>query len=202
MLLDEPLSALDAKLREAMQLELAKLQLDVGITFVIVTHDQDEALSMADRIAVMEAGAIRQIGDPADIYERPANRFVADFIGRVNLIDGEVTGAAGQGVTVNTVFGRTDVEHGGAVSGKVTLAIRPEKIRTGPGAVGMPLTAEGHIAEWAYYGDTSLIIVETGVGHRLSVVLANDTRDRAETMQIGDNLTVGWAPEDMLLLSA
>jgi ABC-type Fe3+/spermidine/putrescine transport system ATPase subunit len=94
LLLDEPLSALDAKLREHMQLELARLQQAIGITFIIVTHDQDEALSMADRIAVMEKGAVRQIAGPEELYEKPHSRFVADFIGKINLIDAEVAGAA------------------------------------------------------------------------------------------------------------
>ena len=93
LLLDEPLSALDAKLREQMQLELTRLQESVGITFVIVTHDQDEALSMASRIAVMDRGRVRQVASPQELYERPASRFVADFIGKVNLIDGEVIGS-------------------------------------------------------------------------------------------------------------
>ena len=97
LLLDEPLSALDAKLRDEMRLELTRLQENVGITFIIVTHDQDEALSMASRIAVMDKGAVQQIATPSELYEQPASRFVADFIGKVNLIDAKVLEQDGEG---------------------------------------------------------------------------------------------------------
>lgn len=201
MLLDEPLSALDAKLREAMQLELARLQIDVGISFVIVTHDQDEALSMADTIAVMSAGEVQQIGSPADIYEAPANRFVADFIGKVNLIDGTVSGASGGHVHVETGLGRISVAHDGPASGQTTLAIRPEKIRIGRERQEGTFTATGKITEWAYYGDISNVYVEIEGGQRLSVVHQNETRERVNGMDIGDTVHVAWSAEDTLLLN-
>lgn len=200
MLLDEPLSALDAKLREQMQLELAKLQIDVGITFVIVTHDQDEALSMADRIAVMSAGRVQQIGTPAAIYESPQNRFVADFIGKVNLIEGDVSGGRGDHVAVTTKLGRADIPHTGAAQGRVTLAIRPEKIRIGSAVEG-DIRAKGKITEWAYFGDISNVFVETEEGLRLSVVLQNETREKVHTMDIGDPVEIGWSAQDTLLLT-
>ncbi len=201
MLLDEPLSALDAKLREAMQMELAKLQLDVGITFVIVTHDQDEALSMADRIAVMSAGEVQQVGDPADIYESPANRFVADFIGKVNLIDGEVTGTTGDKLNIATAHGAMALDVDRAASGKVAVAIRPEKIRISPNETpdGDHRTT-GKIAQWAYYGDISNVFVETDNGETLSVVLQNETRARVHSMDIGDSVNIAWSSKDALLL--
>lgn len=201
MLLDEPLSALDAKLREAMQLELSKLQADVGITFVIVTHDQDEALSMADRIAVMSAGEVQQIGAPEAIYESPSNRFVADFIGKVNLIKGQVSGGALGHVDVATPMGRVTVPHADAASGNVTLAIRPEKIRlSAKGLVGGAMQVTGRLTEWAYYGDISNVYVTTQSGERLSVVIANATRDHVSGLDIGDEVYLGWEAEDMLVL--
>ena len=202
MLLDEPLSALDAKLREAMQLELSKLQVDVGITFVIVTHDQDEALSMADRIAVMSAGEVQQVGDPADIYESPANRFVADFIGKVNLIDGNVTGASGDRVNIQTTHGTMAIPHDGAATGAVAVALRPEKIRIGrDNLTDGDVTLKGRIAQWAYYGDISNVYVETDSGKTLSVVLQNETRARVHAMDIGDEVHLGWSSDDAILLT-
>src|SRR5262245_789375 len=130
LLLDEPLSALDAKLREAMQLELVRLQKSVGITFVIVTHDQNEALSMANRIAVMQGGKIRQIAPPADLYEFPNSRFVADFIGKMNLFEGNVAGAGGNGIVIDVKgLNRINVPYSGQAQGNVGVAVRPEKIR-------------------------------------------------------------------------
>ena len=202
MLLDEPLSALDAKLREAMQMELSTLQADVGITFVMVTHDQDEALSMADRIAVMEGGAVAQIGDPADIYEAPKNRFVADFIGRVNLIDGAVVGGGDGHVLVDTVFGRMKVPHNGPAEGQVSLAIRPEKIRIS--SVEAPegdVFGWGKIRQWAYYGDSSNVFVTLENGAELSVVLQNDTRDTVNATEIGQDVRVAWSASDTLILN-
>ena len=202
MLLDEPLSALDAKLREAMQLELAKLQIDVGITFVIVTHDQDEALSMADTIAVMSAGEVQQIGDPAAIYESPANRFVADFIGKVNLIDGDVTGTSGDRVNIQTTYGTMAIPYDGPATGNVAVALRPEKIRIGrDNLIEGDVTVKGRIAQWAYYGDISNVYVETDGGKTLSVVLQNETRARVHSMDIGDDVHLGWSSEDAILLT-
>lgn len=202
MLLDEPLSALDAKLREAMQLELARLQADVGITFVIVTHDQDEALSMADTIAVMSEGEVQQVGTPARIYEEPSNRFVADFIGKVNLIEGSVVGGGSGRVEVATAFGTVAVPYEGAAQGAVTLAVRPEKIRLGARASGAgDIRATGRIAEWAYYGDISNLYVDVEGGPRLSVVIANETRAMVHGMNIGDEVSLAFEAEDALVLA-
>ncbi|MFN5826773.1 MAG: ABC transporter ATP-binding protein [Rhodobacterales bacterium] len=146
LLLDEPLSALDLKLRKEMQIELKRLQLETGITFIFVTHDQEEALTMSDRIGVMSAGRIRQIGTPRDIYTRPVNRFVASFIGESNFLSGAVeTGgvrlSCGDLVEAAGSEGR---------SGKVTLAVRPEQVRlTRAGEPGaLPATITG----WVYFG--------------------------------------------------
>jgi spermidine/putrescine transport system ATP-binding protein len=137
LLLDEPLGALDLKLRKAMQLELKHIQAEVGITFIYVTHDQEEALTMSDRIAVMNQGVVQQIGGPREIYEHPANRFVADFIGETNFIEGTVaaleTDAEPVKVSVNGAMMAGDAgERELAVGQKVTLTIRPEKINLYP----------------------------------------------------------------------
>ncbi|MGI9481216.1 MAG: ABC transporter ATP-binding protein [Hyphomicrobiales bacterium] len=204
LLLDEPLSALDAKLREHMQLELAHLQENVGITFIIVTHDQDEALSMADRIAVMQSGMVDQIAAPDVLYEDPSNRFVADFIGKVNLIDGEVSGVRGKNVSINTAaLGKVSLPHAGVAEGGVTLAVRPEKVRiskTAPKGRSVMKT-RGRIADWAYYGDTSHMFVETEKGLRIGVIIQNETRTTVDAVDVGDNVYVHWSPEDTLLLN-
>ncbi len=203
LLLDEPLSALDAKLREQMQLELAKLQQDVGITFIIVTHDQDEALSMADRIAVMQEGNVDQIATPGALYENPANRFVADFIGKVNLFDGRVSGLEAGKLAVETAaLGRVCLAHEGAAQSQVSLAIRPEKIRiskASPQTEGQ-ITMRGRIVDWAYYGDSSHMFVETGEAMRLGVVVQHDTRDAVDSLDIGDDVHLCWSADDMLVL--
>ncbi len=145
LLLDEPLSALDLKLRKSMQIELKRLQMETGITFVFVTHDQEEALTMSDRIAVMSEGRVRQVGAPADIYDRPADRFVADFIGETNFLDAEVVSIGdGQGHgRVRLSSGKeisASFTPGTAPSGKVTIVIRPEHARLAP------LSAEADLA--------------------------------------------------------
>ena len=208
LLLDEPLSALDAKLREHMQLELAHLQQKVGITFIIVTHDQDEALSMADRVAVMEGGRIRQIDEPGAMYESPTNRFVADFIGKVNLLDAIVSDAAGNDLSLDIAgIGRTAIpKPSGAGIGngdKICVAVRPEKIaisKTEP--TGAAISARGRVSEWAYYGDVSNMYVRTETdGVRLSVTIQNETRETMNSVDIGDEVWVSWSPSDTLLLN-
>ncbi len=202
LLLDEPLSALDAKLREAMQLELAGLQARIGITFVIVTHDQDEALSMADRIAVMRDGRVEQIDTPGGLYEAPKNRFVADFIGKINIIEARIIGAGAEGLAVEAgELGRVVLPHGGEVApGSAHLAIRPEKIRISrdrPQDAAIAL--RGKVTDWAYYGDISHMYVETG-SLRLSVIFANATRKAVDAFDIGDEVWLAWSPADMIVL--
>ncbi|SMY06327.1 ABC transporter ATP-binding protein [Flavimaricola marinus] len=148
LLLDEPLSALDLKLRKEMQSELKRLQTETGITFVFVTHDQEEALTMSNRIAVMSAGELLQVGTPRDIYDRPVNRFVADFIGETNFLVGEVDGTA-----VRIASGeRLDVPLNGQ-TGRVTLAIRPEQIKIGtvPGGLAATVTDATYLGTDTHY---------------------------------------------------
>ena len=138
LLLDEPLGALDLKLRKQMQLELKRIQTEVGITFIYVTHDQEEAMTMSDRIAVMRAGRIEQLGTPEELYERPTTAFVAGFLGVSNLLDGEVAGRDGSLVTVRLPDGtalRAPAD-GTAPSGPVRVGVRPEKLKVDAGRPG------------------------------------------------------------------
>ncbi len=204
LLLDEPLSALDAKLREQMQLELANLQLDIGVTFLTVTHNQDEALSMADRIAVMRDGKIEQIAQPGTIYESPNNRFVADFIGKINLIDAQVTGINEGNLSVATkILGKISLPFDNNAQGKITLAVRPEKIaisRTKASKTS-ELATSGKIVDWAYFGDNSHMIIATKSGYKMGVVIQNSNRDSVNSLDIGDEVHLSWSRKDTLILT-
>ena len=204
LLLDEPLSALDAKLRDDMRLELTRLQVTVGITFIIVTHDQDEALSMASRIAVMEKGAVQQIATPIELYEHPKNRFVADFIGKVNLIDAKVLGHKGKVLTCEAKgLGKVELSSATPVGSSVAIAVRPEKLKiskTEPkGAAAIKL--QGKVRDVAYYGDTSHVVIEGNEGLDLSVNVQNDSREGGSGVERGQKVWVHWAPEDSIILT-
>ena len=204
LLLDEPLSALDAKLREQMQLELTRLQQTVGITFIIVTHDQDEALSMANRIAVMNEGKVSQIAGPAELYEHPTSRFVADFIGKVNLIEAKVKGTRdGHLLVAAKPIGEIEVPFDQKAQGGVTLAVRPEKLKLAakePKGVDL-ITFKAKVRDVAYYGDTSHIIVTGKDGFELSVNVQNDTRAGGGGIKQGQEIWVSWLPRDTLVLT-
>ena len=204
LLLDEPLSALDAKLREAMQLELVRLQHAVGITFVIVTHDQQEALSMANRIAVMETGEVRQVAAPSELYEFPNCRFVADFIGKMNLFEAQVVGLAGGCLNVEVEgLGRVALEADGPASGAVGIAVRPEKLRLMPEQPADDMISlRGRVSEIAYYGDTSFVYLEDEKGRKIFANLQNDSRKTSPTVEIGQSLWCAWNPSDSLVLSS
>ena len=203
LLLDEPLSALDAKLRDAMRLELVRLQHTVGITFVIVTHDQDEALSMADRAAVMERGKVMQIAGPGDLYEHPNSRFVADFIGKVNVFEGKVSGVAGSRLVVEVGgMGRIEVPHDGVAQGDVGIAVRPEKTRLSKDrpASGL-IVLKGKVTDVAYYGNESHILLDTDAGVQVTTTVQNEKRSTDAAMTIGDDMWISWSPEDTLVLN-
>ena len=204
LLLDEPLSALDAKLREDMRLELTRLQETVGITFIIVTHDQDEALSMASRIAVMDKGAIQQIATPSELYEHPANRFVADFIGKVNLLDASIISQKGKVVSCDAKgIGKFEVSTDKSCGSTATVAIRPEKLKiTKDEPKGANLIkAKVTIRDVAYYGDTSHVVADTAAGQPLEVNVQNDSREGGSGVSRGQKVWVSWQPEDSLLLT-
>lgn len=202
LLLDEPLSALDAKLREAMQLELVRLQKTVGITFVIVTHDQSEALSMANRIAVMNAGTVQQVAPPTTLYEQPANRFVADFIGKINMIDGDAV-SAGEGQVKVTAPMIGDVTLGGTATGKVALAVRPEKIFVSETKPSDPavISVKGKVGEVAYFGSYSNVFFDIGLPAPLQADISNVSSDIEEiTFTAGEEYWVYWRKADTLVL--
>ncbi|WP_371227255.1 ABC transporter ATP-binding protein [Roseovarius sp. 2305UL8-3] len=192
LLLDEPLSALDFKLRKEMQLELKRLQHETGITFVFVTHDQEEALTMSDRIAVMKGGTIRQIGGPRDIYDHPAERFVADFIGDTNFIDAELLSTDGTTAQVKLASGMEVAASalGGEGTGKVTLAIRPEHA-TLDAAEGALLP--GTLADVVYFGTDTHYHVDLDSGGRF-VVRRQNQPDQAQAGAVGDKVGVNFAP--------
>jgi spermidine/putrescine transport system ATP-binding protein len=193
LLLDEPLGALDMKLRKQMQLELKQIQGEVGITFVHVTHDQEEAMTMADRIAVMLNGRIEQLGSPSELYERPATGFVAGFLGVSNLIQAEVRDGAvvARNGTVLHV-GRGAVNgHTGAIS----VGVRPEKIRVGGDLANR---IPGRIAESAYIGVATQYVVDTDVG-RLMVFSQNDSPG-LEALGPGSPVTLTFDPESTFVL--
>ena len=199
LLLDEPLSALDAKLREVMRAELVNLQKSVGITFVIVTHDQDEALSMAERIAVMQDGAIRQTDAPRALYESPRNKFVADFIGRMNILPAQKTTGANNHYLIEGL-GTFPISGDTAKDAAVTAAaIRPEKISLRP-----PLENEcatrATTTSISYRGGETLITTKTESGATLTAALPNKSR-RQPTPQPGEHLQLSWSPEDMIALA-
>lgn len=202
LLLDEPLSALDAKLRAAMQLELVRLQKTVGITFIIVTHDQDEALSMADRVAVMESGKVCQIAPPSELYEYPASRFVADFIGKMNLFEGQVTSSRDDVLEVTiSGLGSLEVPHAGETSGDIGIAIRPEKLRVTLEQPAQPCICFAAVLDnVAYHGGESHMFFTTDSGAQLTATVQNDTRTRAP-IKDGERLWVSWIPGDTLVLA-
>ena len=201
LLLDEPLSALDRKLREATRLELVNIQHQVGVTFVLVTHDQEEAMTMSTRIAVMDHGRIMQVGSPAAIYERPASRFVADFIGSVNLFDGMVTDITPAGLAIDcaeagaTLVAPATGEVG--IGDSVCLAIRPERLCLASLAeaderVGFANQLSGEIKEIAYRGDSRVYRVALQTGRVVKVAVPSLGTSAEESLHIGDAVTLGW----------
>ena len=213
LLLDEPLSALDAQLREAMRSELAQLQRTVGITFLFVTHDQDEALAMASRCAVMEKGQLRQVATPADLYQRPSSRFVAGFIGSVNLFEGRVAAVEAAGARVEAAELAAPLQVANAAAGlgeRVWIALRPENILMSPGgertapddsAPGFNL-AEGVIRQMAYLGSESVFEVEVPSGRRLRVLRSNLVRRDQQDFALGDRVRLSWEAAAAWVLSS
>ena len=202
LLLDEPLSALDAKLRDDMRLELTRLQETVGITFIIVTHDQDEALSMATRIAVMDRGAVQQVATPTELYEHPKNRFVADFIGKVNLIEAKVLRQIGRKIDCEAKgIGRLELPTDGLVGPQVSIAIRPEKLKISRAEPSALIRLQGRVRDVSYYGDSSHVVVHTPNGLDLSVNVQNDTRSGGAGVERGQYVWVHWSPEDSIVLA-
>lgn len=202
LLLDEPLSALDLKLRQAMREELKQLQRETGITFVFVTHDQEEALSMSDRIAVMSEGEVQQIGRPTDIYEHPVNRFVADFIGDTNFLDGEIVGIAEDLVTcrigTKSMF---EAENSGAhkIGDRVSLFLRPEKITLSPQNETSG-TRPGKVTNIIYLGNQATYTLDIGDGIEM-IAQARPREDGNLPFVIGDSVAVGFSARALRVLA-
>jgi putrescine transport system ATP-binding protein len=205
LLLDEPLGALDKKLREQTQIELVNIIEQVGVTCVMVTHDQEEAMTMCSRIAIMSEGRFMQIGAPAEMYETPANRFVADFIGNVNLMDGTLDVDAAD----HCVIGCADVKHyvGHGITGNesqaVTVALRPEKInlhKQQPSDTAHNAVA-GEIKELSYFGSFTVYHLKLASGSVLKVSQANTQRHRDDELTWGDRAWASWTPSSQVVLT-
>lgn len=199
LLLDEPLSALDAKLRDAMRLELVKLQQTIGVSFIMVTHDQDEAMAVADRIAVVDKGRLRQIASPEDLYQRPTDAFVAGFIGKANFFEPT-------SVTRGEMLEITTEELGALTFGaeiaqgeNLTLAIRPEKLHLGEEAGDVRLTAR--LGDVAFQGERSTVELLLPSGRALLASVHGDAVTRVGAMEEGAEISVSWRREDMLVLT-
>jgi spermidine/putrescine transport system ATP-binding protein len=194
LLLDEPLGALDLKLRKEMQLELKRIQHEVEITFVHVTHDQEEAMTMADRIVIMNGGHIEQLGTPSELYEQPRTAFVAGFLGVSNLLDGTVAGDGRVRLSDGT---EVQVPHDvlAGRSGTVQIGVRPEKLRIGGGEASNSLS--GTVTESAYIGVSTQYILDTPAGP-VTVYVQNDRP--GGQVATGERLTLSWSPESTFVV--
>jgi putrescine transport system ATP-binding protein len=212
LLLDEPLAALDKKLREHTQFELLNIQQRLGVTFIVVTHDQEEAMTLGQRLGVMNHGRIAQVGTPSDIYESPATRFVADFIGSVNMFEGQVSDEGSDFVRVHcTELGcqvRAERATGCARGATVWTAIRPEKInlsRQGSGgATAAPTpdnTVGGTVREIAYMGDMSVYLVQIDSGKMVRVTLPNVTRGGERPIAREERVSLSWHGSSPVVLT-
>ena len=206
LLLDEPLSALDKKLREKTQFELMDLQYKVGITFVVVTHDQDEAMALATRIAVMDRGKVLQVGTPSEIYEFPQTRYVADFVGTTNLFEGTVASCEPGLITVSCPEAGCELcvdDVGRFTPGqKVWLALRPEKIRLSkqPNSAGRINQLKGVVWELGYLGNRSTYRIKTASGKLVTVFTQNERRTSEWSIDWSDEVYVTWPADAAVLL--
>jgi putrescine transport system ATP-binding protein len=212
LLLDEPLAALDKKLRERTQFELLNIQQRLGVTFIVVTHDQEEAMTLGQRLGVMNRGRIAQVGSPADIYESPATRFVADFIGSVNMFEGRVSEQRAEGLRLEVgelgCMMRAERTLSCVDGATVWAAIRPEKIsisREPPasaGARGLPENAvRGTVREIAYMGDMSIYLVQIASGKMLRVTLPNTTRGTERPIAREESVWLSWHGSSPVVLT-
>jgi spermidine/putrescine transport system ATP-binding protein len=206
LLLDEPLGALDLKLRRQMQIELKRIQTEVGITFVHVTHDQEEAMTMADTIAVMNHGVIEQMGAPAELYENPLTTFVANFLGQSNLVMTQVVGPRGGSVVVDCQGQKVEVDasRSHASGGKAWLGVRPEKLTalpTGEGPQGgANVLTGGRVSDVSFVGVSTQYLVAMPWGQELMVFQQNTGRQTA--LHNGDGVDLAWSPDHAFLLDA
>ena len=212
LLLDEPLGALDKKLREETQIELVNIIENVGVTCVMVTHDQEEAMTMASRLAVMSEGSFMQVGAPGDIYETPATRFVADFIGNVNLMEGTLSDDQVDHVIIDCADCQHYVGHGitGTEGMAVTVALRPEKIRIGrdllPPVDGEPAgglnRVQGTVKDLSYFGSFTVYHLTLASGMVIKISASNTERHRADELTWGDTAWASWSPQAHVVLTS
>lgn len=204
LLLDEPLGALDKKLREQTQFELVNIIEKVGVTCVMVTHDQEEAMTVANRIAIMSKGRVLQVGTPQQIYEYPSNRFVADFIGNVNLLEGQLSVDQPDRCAVSTAIGEVQVGHGisGSLGMPVAVAVRPEKVSIGklrPAGVMHNLFG-GKVKEIGYFGSYNTYIVVTPQGTKVKITEPNGSRHELLDITWEDEVFFWWDDTDAVVL--
>jgi putrescine transport system ATP-binding protein len=206
LLLDEPLAALDKKLREQTQFELMNLQDELGITFIVVTHDQEEAMTLATRIAVMKEGQFVQTGTPAQIYEYPKNRFVANFIGTINIFDATVVELDDSGLTAkldhSEILMKAHTDSAASTGDKVGIAVRPEKISI---SKQLPMgenitTAKGVVLDLAYYGNYSIYRVKTESGLMVQVSAQNRQRSSEHVVEWDDEVYLSWEQGSSIVL--
>ncbi len=206
LLLDEPLGALDLKLRRGMQLELKRIQTEVGLTFVHVTHDQEEAMTMADTVAVMNKGVIEQMGAPSELYENPRTTFVANFLGQSNLIEADIEGRDGDHVTVRVQGALASVpgDRAHSDSGRGWLGIRPEKVLIAP--AGQPIDAPGDVITGGRVTDVSFVGVSTQYSVRMpwgqEIMVFEQNTGARSLFTVGAAVDVSWRPEFAFLLDA
>ena len=208
LLLDEPLAALDKKLRKQTQFELANIQEQVGVTFIVVTHDQEEAMTLSSRMAVMDMGKFKQIGTPTEIYEFPESRFVADFIGSANIFEEKVISSKGGKLTVSTDVGEVFASNGRSITEgeKIWLGLRPEKIylsKAKPKNIG-PNQIKGIVEEIGYLGETSIYKIRLKNGQIIDVSAPNQSRPMSRVREITweDMVYLNWEPESVMLLTS
>jgi spermidine/putrescine transport system ATP-binding protein len=204
LLLDEPLGALDLKLRKAMQIELKHLQIQVKITFIYVTHDQEEALTMSDRIAVMNRGEVLQVGDPFTIYEKPINHFVAGFIGETNLLEGTIEASSSENAVIKIDNEQVPVQTFGqllSIGQKITLAVRPEKVLLDHFAQDAQANLTGTIQEVVYIGMDTRYVVRISSGKTLEARIRNMEHQGWGEFNIGEKVIIKWLPEEVRILT-
>ena len=206
LLLDEPMGALDKKLRSKMQLELVDIIEKSGVTCVMVTHDQEEAMTMATRIALMDAGRIRQVGTPDEIYESPTSRFAAEFIGSINMFDGRIDEDEADYITILSPSLAVPIYVGHGVSGfegqEVGYGVRPEKMTISKEEPAQPYNkAQGKIEDIAYFGSHSVFHVRLPGGYKVMANFANQQRWASEGMTWGDEVWVSWGDKEGVVLT-
>lgn len=210
LLLDEPLAALDKKLRKHTQFELMNIQEQVGVTFIVVTHDQEEAMTLSTRIAVMDAGKLIQTGTPTEIYEYPESRFVADFIGSANIFEGRVIEDGADHVCVDTGLGEIYIDHGQSTKegSNVWVAIRPEKFHISTNAPAKNKSkvnsTSGKVDDIGYLGDTSIYKIRLENGQIIDVTAPNQSRPKSRTHRITweDTVYLSWEASSAMLLNS